>query len=179
MSSLTISGTVLKKGGFLLLICYSYHLYLRFFFKDTPMSSNNNTKKQTGTCLCGQANFEIEGDFDLFLFCHCTYCQKDTGSIHGANLISNTAKLNWLSGKEKTQIYNLEGTRHTKCFCQVCGSALPYMYDEKTLVVPAGSIDFEPPIAPTAHIFYKSRAKWEDALAETKKFNKFPTGQGE
>ena len=141
------------------------------------MNSDNKLKKQTGSCLCGQVHFEIVGGFDLFLFCHCTYCQKDTGTIHGSNLISHSAKLNWLRGEENTKIYNLEGTRHTKCFCQNCGSALPYMYEGKMLVLPAGSIDFEPPIAPTAHIFYQSRAKWEDSLTEVQKFDQFPNKQ--
>ena len=138
------------------------------------MSSDIKEKKQIGKCLCGQCCFEIEGVFDLFLFCHCTYCQKDTGTIHGANLISHTAKLKWLAGEEHTKIYNLPETRHTKCFCQICGSALPYMYEGKMLVLPAGSIEFEPQIAPTAHIFYRSRAKWEDGLALVQKFDKFP-----
>lgn len=138
------------------------------------MNSNNKIQTQFGACLCGQASFEIEGEFDLFLFCHCTYCQKDTGTIHGANLISHTAKLKWLSGEEHTKIYNLKGTRHTKCFCQNCGSALPYMYEGKTLVLPAGSIEFVPSITPTAHIFYESRAKWEDGLAKVQKFDQFP-----
>ncbi len=138
------------------------------------MNFNDKTKKQTGACLCGQVRYEIEGEFDLFLFCHCQYCQKDTGTAHGANLISHSATLSWLSGEENTKIYNLEGTRHTKCFCQNCGSALPYMYEQKMLVLPAGSIEFEPSIAPTAHIFYQSRAKWEDNLATIQKFARFP-----
>jgi len=140
------------------------------------MNSNSQTKKQFGSCLCGQATYEIEGEFDLFLFCHCTYCQKDTGTIYAANLISHSAKLNWLSGEEHTKIYNLKGTRHTKCFCKNCGSALPYLYEGKMLVLPAGSIEFEPQIAPTAHVFYSSRAKWEDSLTQTAKFDQFPNG---
>ena len=138
------------------------------------MNTGSRVQKQTGACLCGQVSFDVEGDFDLFLFCHCSYCQKDTGSIHGANLISHTATLTWLKGEEHTKIFNLPGTRHTKCFCKNCGSALPYLYEEKMLILPAGSIEFEPPIEPTAHIFYDSRAKWEDRLANVQKFDQFP-----
>lgn len=137
------------------------------------MTVTDSQTKQQGSCLCGQAQFEIEGDFDLFLFCHCSNCQKGTGTIHGANLVSNHAKLIWLSGEENTKIYNLPGTRHTRCFCQICGSALPYLYQGKMLMLPAGSINFEPPIEPTAHIFCKSRAKWEDKLSQTQKFDQF------
>ena len=40
----------------------------------------------SGSCLCGEIRFEIEGEFELFYLCHCEYCRKDTGSAHAANL---------------------------------------------------------------------------------------------
>lgn len=49
--------------------------------------------KYSGSCLCGEVTFEIEGDFEDFYLCHCERCRKDTGSAHAANLFSSTAKL--------------------------------------------------------------------------------------
>jgi hypothetical protein len=40
----------------------------------------------SGSCLCGEIRFEIEGEFERFYLCHCEYCRKDTGSAHAANL---------------------------------------------------------------------------------------------
>lgn len=94
----------------------------------------------SGSCLCGQVKYEIEGSFESFYLCHCSYCQKDTGSAHAANLFSSMAKLNWTAGKDKIKTFNLPSTQHTKSFCPECGSAVPnQQMNGKLLVVPAGS----------------------------------------
>ncbi|HEY1080435.1 MAG TPA: GFA family protein [Bdellovibrio sp.] len=132
-------------------------------------------KKHSGSCLCEQIKFSVDGDFVSFFLCHCKHCQKDTGSAHAANLFATSAKLNWLSGEDKIKTYNLPNTRHTKSFCQECGAAVPNLQmDGKLLVVPAGSLNTEVTIKPTAHIFCSSRASWEDSLPAAPKFEKLP-----
>src|SRR5262245_17045142 len=96
--------------------------------------------KYVGSCLCGEVRFEIVGDFERFFLCHCGRCRKDTGSAHAANLFSSTAKVHWLSGQAKIKIFQVPSTRHQKSFCSACGSALPRVQTNGTLlVVPAGS----------------------------------------
>jgi hypothetical protein len=128
-----------------------------------------------GSCLCGQAQFEIEGSFDSFFLCHCEYCRKDTGSAHAANLFSSTARLKWVSGEAGIRQFNLPSTRHVKSFCTVCGSALPHtQMNGALLVVPAGSLNSEVSIRPNAHIFVASKAGWDEALERIPKVDKFP-----
>ncbi len=127
-----------------------------------------------GSCLCGTAKFEVQGEFDSFYLCHCRYCQKDTGSAHSANLFSQSAKLTWLAGADAVTTYTLPGTRHNKSFCKVCGSALPGIQVADFLVVPAGCLDSEVSISPTAHIFTASKAGWEKALVELPEFKGLP-----
>ncbi len=115
----------------------------------------------TGSCLCGAVKFEVNGEFDSFYLCHCRYCQKDTGSAHGANLFSRSAQLQWLTGSDKVTVFTLPGTRHHRSFCRLCGSALPSAQAGGMLVVPAGSLDTDISVLPTAHIFTSSRAGWE------------------
>jgi len=126
-----------------------------------------------GSCLCGAVRFRITGAFERFYLCHCSYCRKDTGSAHAANLFSSTATLTWLSGQEQVSTFNLPQTRHTKCFCSVCGSALPYA-SPRMLVVPAGSLDTPPAVTPDANIFTASRATWDCDLALAPGFDTFP-----
>jgi hypothetical protein len=127
-----------------------------------------------GSCLCGAVRFEVDGVFEHFYLCHCSRCRKDTGSAHAANYFSSTARLVWLSGQEQVRIFNFPQTRHTKCFCSVCGSALPYA-SSKLLVVPAGSLDTQPSVAPDANIFVASRAAWDRNLALAPSFDAFPS----
>jgi hypothetical protein len=123
------------------------------------------SNRHVGSCLCGGVRFEIDGAFERFYLCHCEFCRKDTGSAHAANLFSSTASLSWISGEDTIRQFNLPATRHSKCFCSTCGSALPMMQMEgKLLVVPAGSLDGEIQVRPTAHIFFSSKASWDDAL---------------
>jgi len=131
--------------------------------------------KHSGSCLCGAVTFEADGDFDSFFLCHCGHCRKDTGSAHAANLFSTTARLTWLSGEDKVQTFTLPGTRHTKAFCRNCGSALPSLQMDGTMVVvPAGSLDTPVGQVPAAHIFTASRADWDERLEDIPGFESFP-----
>ena len=132
--------------------------------------------KHSGSCLCGAVHFEIEGDFERFYLCHCQHCRKDSGSAHGANLFSSRATLKWLSGEDKVTVFNLPNTRHRHCFCSTCGSALPDLQMNGTLLkVPAGSLDSDVLIRPDAHIFYSSKANWDDALEQVPTVDRLPS----
>lgn len=137
--------------------------------------SNNTIVRHAGSCLCGQVNFEVEGDFDHFFLCHCKYCRKDTGSAHAANLFSASAKLHWLSGEDKVMTFKLPATRHVHSFCSHCGSAMPNVQmDGALLVVPAGCLDADIPVEPDGHIFMANKANWDDGLELAAKFDEFP-----
>nr|WP_083003490.1 GFA family protein [Halomonas sp. GT] len=127
-----------------------------------------------GSCLCGTVRFEVKGEFDSFYLCHCQHCQKDTGSAHAANLFSSSAKLVWHSGVDAVTSFVLPGSRHNKSFCKLCGSALPNTQIEGLLVVPAGGLDTEITMLPTAHIFSSSKAAWDGELEEVPKFEGLP-----
>jgi len=130
--------------------------------------------QHAGSCLCGQVRFEIDAEFDRFFFCHCQRCRKGTGSAHGANLFSASAKVNWLSGHDKVTQYNVPDSRHARAFCSACGGAVPREHPGMT-VVPAGSLDTDVHTPPTAHIFIASRANWDDHLEAVPAFDSFPS----
>ncbi len=133
------------------------------------------SNKNLGSCLCEKVKFEIEGDFESFFLCHCKYCQKDTGSAHGANLFTVNAKFTWLTGTDLVKTFHLPNTRHVKSFCSNCGSALPSVQgEEKLIVVPAGSLDTPVNLKPNAHLFMSSRATWEENLQLLPSFDKLP-----
>jgi hypothetical protein len=141
---------------------------------NTPSSDHHQL--HLGSCLCGAARYSVAGDFDRFYLCHCTYCRKDTGSAHAANLVSFSAKLQWLSAQDTVTHFNLPSTRHGRSFCSICGSALPSLQmDGKMLLVPAGSLDGDVPIRPTAHLFVGSKANWDRALDQVPMLDQFPS----
>ncbi|WP_027361395.1 GFA family protein [Halodesulfovibrio aestuarii] len=131
--------------------------------------------QHTGSCLCGEVTFEVDGDFENFFLCHCERCRKDTGSAHAANLFSSTAQLRWLSGKENVKTFNFKSTGHIKSFCSVCGSALPNIQMDGTLlVIPAGCLDSDVPIKPQGHIYVANKANWDNELQNIPEFEQLP-----
>ena len=115
-----------------------------------------------GQCLCGAVKYEVTGVPTRFYHCHCKRCRKATGTGHASNLFLDPGVLRWLSGEEQVGFYKVpEAQRFANAFCRLCGSRLPRQaMDPGPVVIPAGSLDDEPPLAPQAHIFWDSRASW-------------------
>ena len=115
-----------------------------------------------GSCLCGGVTFEVQPPFERMVHCHCSRCRKGTGTGHATNLYVQPSQLKWLSGEGSISRYNLPSAKSFgKWFCSQCGSPLPRLTRSgKTAVIPAGSLDTTPPIKPTDHIFWGSRAPW-------------------
>lgn len=132
------------------------------------------TQPLTGSCQCGAVSFEVSGSFQRFYLCHCSRCRKDTGSAHAANLFSASAELRWRSGGDLVTCYRVPSTRHQKCFCRICGSALPRLETDGTVIVPAGSLDDRFDKRPDAHICYASRAAWDDHLETVPRLDGLP-----
>lgn len=133
------------------------------------------SNKYQGSCLCGEVKFELSGDFQSFFLCHCTRCQKDTGSAHAANLFAKANTLTWLQGESDVKTYQHLNSMHAKSFCQKCGSALPTIAESiNSVVVPAGSLDSPISIEPTAKIFVSRCANWSKNLGNVLSYKELP-----
>ena len=128
----------------------------------------------TGSCLCGLVTFEVQDEFDLFQLCHCTQCQKTTGSAHASNLFTAPGNITWLAGQDEIVRYDVEGRSISNVFCRNCGSRVPYLsLSGETLVVPAGSLNGTPTIKPQANIFWPERAGWYDEAVAAPPYETF------
>jgi hypothetical protein len=129
-----------------------------------------------GSCLCGAVTYEVSGEATRFYHCHCSRCRKATGTGHATNLFLQPGTLTWLSGESLVHTYKVpEAQRFANSFCTTCGSRLPR--EAKAMgfvVIPAGSLDVEPPIAPQARIFAGSRAAWSCTEGELPAFSDYP-----
>lgn len=128
-----------------------------------------------GECLCGSVRYTIRAAAPSGMFlCHCSRCRKATGTLHGANVFFPSAALNFLRGEELLTKYALPGTRKKIWFCSTCGSPMPRKDEDGTVVLPAGSLDDDRHLVPTAHIFCASEASWAQAAAIAKRFPEYP-----
>ncbi|MCW8899946.1 MAG: GFA family protein [Gammaproteobacteria bacterium] len=77
-----------------------------------------------GKCLCGNIEFEILNGIPNFYQCHCSLCQKATGSSSCSSFITSTKNINWIKGNNLITSYtNKNGVRSN--FCSLCGSPVP------------------------------------------------------
>lgn len=127
-----------------------------------------------GSCLCGRVKYEVTGEAQRFFHCHCSRCRKATGTGHASNIFLQPAELKWLSGGELVRTYSVpEAQRFANSFCTTCGSRLPRQARE-LVMIPAGSLDSEAPIAPQARIFSGSRTSWSCTDQHLPTYAEFP-----
>ena len=115
-----------------------------------------------GSCLCGAVKYEVSGEPKRFLHCHCSRCRKATGTGHASNIFLQPASLTWLSGEEQLRSFKVpDAVRFTNVFCATCGGRMPrQLKGTDAVLIPAGSLDDDPPLKPQARIFYGSRTSW-------------------
>jgi len=131
-----------------------------------------------GSCLCGAVQYQVTGDTKRFYHCHCTRCRKATGTGHASNLVmSPLSSITWLKGEDQLARYKVpEAERFYNCFCQKCGAPMPRVVPElDAVLIPAGSLDTEPPVAPQGRIFWDSRAGWS-CTDELPVYAEYPPG---
>ena len=129
-----------------------------------------------GSCLCGRVTYEVDPPFKVFQYCHCSRCQKSSGTAHAANLFVDPVQFRWTSGEEYTSRYEVPDAKYfAKCFCKNCGSSLPWLAKGgKNLVIPAGSLDESPDIRPQHIVFWDSKATWYIEPEHLQKFAELP-----
>ena len=115
-----------------------------------------------GSCLCKGVSYSIKGEALAFYHCHCQRCRKANGTGHASNIRIDAKSIEWQGDKSLINRYKVpDADRFRNDFCSTCGSPMPRYFEEVGFVVlPAGTLDHEPPLQPQARIFNASRAEW-------------------
>lgn len=131
----------------------------------------------SGSCLCGSVRFDLTPPFAAFRYCHCSRCQKASGSAHAANAFVPKAQFAWRAGEALIKRYDLPSAqRFSVWFCSECGSRVPHpVRGREDMLIPAGLLDNAPADMqrPENGIFWASRAKWYVSPGEMTCFNEY------
>ena len=121
------------------------------------------TAPLTGGCLCGGVRFEVTHAPLVALYCHCTRCQRRTGTAASANARIAPGALRITAGEELVSTYDAGEGAFKKAFCSACGSALWAQHPEKPDIrsVRLGAFDTDPGIRPSFRQFVAYAAPWE------------------
>ena len=129
-----------------------------------------------GSCLCGQISYEARGEPAIAANCHCTDCQKSTGSGH-ASLAGFADDAVTISGTPKAYSKAADSGRGvTRFFCPNCGSPL---YSEVEAMpglkfFKMGAFDETGPYTPSAAFYAKSAKPWDQPAQGLPAFDEMP-----
>jgi hypothetical protein len=117
----------------------------------------------TGGCLCGGVRYEISEPLRGAVYCHCTRCQRRTGTAASATARTAPGSFRIVRGAELVRTWTPDDG-YAKAFCSECGSAL-YSQDpgdpENTIGVRLGTVDGDPGVRPGKRQHTASAAVWE------------------
>ena len=116
----------------------------------------------TGHCMCGGVRFEVLAEPESAGYCHCTRCQRRTGTAASAQARLAPGSFNLLAGEELVKTYTPEDG-WAKSFCSNCGSALWSHAPDTGEVgsVRLGLFDPGHDIRPQWHTFVTYACEWE------------------
>ena len=116
----------------------------------------------TGGCGCGAVRFEISEPLVSARYCHCTRCQRRTGTSASASASVVPGSFRVVQGEDRIRAWKPEDG-HEKWFCGDCGSALYTVnpHDRSQLGVRLGAVDGDPGVRPSVHQFVAYAAPWE------------------
>jgi hypothetical protein len=127
-----------------------------------PASPPSPEAPLQGGCLCGSVRFEITAPLRSAAYCHCTHCQRRTGTGSSANGRVAQAGFRLLQGEAQLRAFQ-PARGAAKLFCESCGSALfsgdPLSDEEVALRL--GALDRDPGMRPQYRQFVDSAAAWE------------------
>lgn len=124
-------------------------------------------KRHEGGCNCGNLRYEIRGEPQAVVVCHCLNCQRQSGAAFSVNLIVTNDQFTF---KGEPKIYADHDTESGKPvhrhFCGDCGSPILSLSDlsPDISVVKAGSLDERTGFEPQAQCWTDTAFSWGSDL---------------
>jgi hypothetical protein len=113
--------------------------------------------------MCGGVRFEVdEGALEASQYCHCTRCQRRSGTAASANVRVKPGSVRITAGEDLIKEWQPDDG-FAKAFCGECGSALftrPPGGPHPT-GVRLGTFDSDPGVRPQWHQFVAYAVPWE------------------
>jgi hypothetical protein len=115
-----------------------------------------------GGCMCGGVRFELGEPLLGALYCHCTRCQRRTGTGASISALTTPGSYRTVSGGELLDAWDPGDGGWVKSFCRRCGSHLFTTNPENPELVSVrmGALDGDPGVRPSAHQFTAYAASW-------------------
>ena len=130
--------------------------------------------KLQGGCLCGRMRYEIDGPLTHVENCHCSMCRRFHGAAFSTYGKVGVEHFRWLDGRGLLTVYETSPGIGW-AFCRICGSSLGIPDRGKLSEITLGTLDGDPGVRPTEHIFVGSKAAWHEITDSLPQYETRPT----
>jgi hypothetical protein len=118
-----------------------------------------------GGCQCGNIRYQLRAKPQMLYVCHCSDCQKQSGSAFGMSLIMQSRQVEFIEGAESMRSWDTRGEDGDikRChFCPDCGTRIMHGSNipGQSVSIKAGTLDDTRHLQPTAHIWLQSAQPW-------------------
>ncbi|KAJ4297777.1 hypothetical protein N0V90_005672 [Kalmusia sp. IMI 367209] len=142
------------------------------------MATNPNFEPLRGHCTCKAITYTLTAAPLITHCCHCTYCQRETGSAFAINSMIEAYNFRITSTAKPTLVgvpssSSPTGDKHLVASCHLCmtGIYAHYSGNKTVIFVKAGTLSDESRgrVSPDAHIFTSTKMEWVDLSKEEEK----------
>lgn len=117
-----------------------------------------------GKCTCGEIEYEMT-EAPMFVHCcHCTWCQRETGSAFAINALIEADKVRVIKGcPEKVDVPSNSGIGQIISRCLSCKTTLWSNYGaakDSVYFIRVGTLNTPDACPPDIHIFTSTKQKW-------------------
>jgi hypothetical protein len=137
-----------------------------------------------GGCTCGNTRYRLHGQPMVVHACHCSWCQRETGTVHALNALYEFDRVEHLGAEpEIVDTPSASGKGQRIARCPVCKVAVWSNYPGSGAAVRfvrVGTMDDPsqcPP--PDAHIFTSTKQPWVTFPPGAKVYAEFYSNAGE
>jgi hypothetical protein len=114
-----------------------------------------------GGCMCGAVRFGLTELPQRAGYCHCTRCQRRTGTGSGVSAWVDPTTFRLLSGADSIGGWQ-PPDGNEKCFCTSCGGHVFSRSPDRTSTsVRMGAFDSDPGVRPSYRMYVAYAAVWD------------------
>jgi hypothetical protein len=127
------------------------------------LDEEENMNEIKGGCLCGNVRYETTQAPLMSAVCHCTHCQKQSGSAFSTNVVVPASGFNVTASTLATfNDVGESGLSVKRHFCSHCGSPVYTELDANpgVAVLKAGTLDDPSWVRPQVHMWRCSAQPW-------------------
>jgi hypothetical protein len=129
-----------------------------------------------GGCLCRAVRFSLSADPFVTAVCHCTHCQKQSGSVMSAVLAIPEGAYAQTGETRAYADRGDSGGRVMREFCPACGSPILSRVEASpgVVYVKIGALDDPSSVTPAVEVYVDHAAPWLAAVPGAQRFPQAP-----